>query len=222
MKNKKSKAKKPTKDEAEKLKKIALEKKLEEERRIREAKELTDSEKDALANSIIQKADARSPEKRKSKNLENEALKIQLIGGGTTSIKEQKEIIAQFRQPYVPHFQYGKDYYKEIFRLNGWNDDEYRNFTKPRDVAIWTVRLIYGRFMKELPSIMEELNERNRYIRYCVRRYKFFQFLTPDAQKRLDDFIDECIDMMRKYKDWDSFEKDYCALHGLAYQSRLF
>src|SRR5258708_29468735 len=152
MKKKKSRAKKLTKNEDEKLKKIELEKKAEEERCLREQKELTDSEKNALLSSIIEKADARTPQEQKDKNLENEALKIQLIGGGFTSIKEQKEIIAKFRQPYVPHFSYGKDYYKEIFRLNGWNDDEHKNFGKPREVAIWTVRLIYGRFMKDLPS----------------------------------------------------------------------
>jgi hypothetical protein len=76
--------------------------------------------------------------------------------------------------------------------------------------------------MKELPTIMEELRAKNKYIGFCVRRYKFFQFLTPEAQKKLDGFIDDCIKMMKLYNDWESFEKDYCKKHELPYQQRLF
>ena len=76
--------------------------------------------------------------------------------------------------------------------------------------------------MQELPTIMDELRAKNRYIGFCIRRYKFFQFLTPDVQDKLDKFIDECIEMMKKYNDWALFEKDYCILYELPYQRRLF
>ena len=185
-------------------------------------REQIEKEKPSLLSLLLEQAEARTPQKKKNKNSQDELLKRYLIGVGVTSIPEQNKIIAQFKQPYVPHFTYEKDYYKEIFRLNLWGEDDYKKFYKPREVAIWTVRLIYGRFMKELPTIMDELRAKNKYIGFCIRRYKFFQFLTPTAQAKLDDFIDECIKMMKLYNDWWSFEKDYCTKYELQYQRRLF
>jgi hypothetical protein len=185
-------------------------------------KEQIEKEKTSLLSFFVEQADALTPQKKKKKNPQDEQLKKYLTGVGVTSIDEQNKIIAQFKQPYVPHFTYDKDYYKEIFRLNFWSEDAYKNYYKPREVAIWTVRLIYGLFMKELPTIMEELRAKNKYIGFCVRRYKFFQFLTPDAQTKLDGFIEDCIKMMKLYNDWESFEKAYCEINELPYQQRLF
>jgi P63C domain len=185
-------------------------------------KEQIEKEKTSLLNFFVEQADALTPQKKKKKNAQDEQLKKYLTGVGVTSIDEQNKIIAQFKQPYIPHFTYDKDYYKEIFRLNLWSEDAYKNYYKPREVAVWTVRLIYGLFMKELPTIMEELRAKNKYVGFCIRRYKFFQFLTPEAQVKLDGFIEDCIKMMKQYNDWGSFEKDYCEKHGLPYQKRLF
>lgn len=224
MKDKKQKAKKEILDEAEIRKQSELQKQIELQRIADEQKlkEQIENEKPSLLNFLVEQADALTPKKKRNKNPDDELLKRYLIGVGVTSISEQDKIIAQFKQPYVPHFQYEKGYYKEIFRLNAWNEDECENFYKPREVAIWTVRLIYGRFMKEMPTIMQELRSKNKYIGFCIRRYKFFQFLTTDAQDKLDDFIDDCIKMMKSYNDWEKFEEDYCGKYDLPYQQRLF
>lgn len=221
--DKKKQNEKKVLDEAEIQKQIELQKQIDLQKKADEEKlkEQIEKEKPSLLNFIVEQANARTPETKK-KNEQDETLKKYLISVGVTSIDEQNKIIADFKQPYVPHFTYEKDYYKEMFRLNVWNMDEYKNFTKPREVAVWTVRLIYGRFMKELPTIMQELRTKNKYIGFCVRRYKFFQFLTPDAQNKLDGFIDDCIKMMKRYTDWETFEKDYCLEYSLPYQERLF
>jgi len=224
MSKKKQDPKKQVLDETEIQKQIELQKRLEQQRQADEEKlrEQIESEKPSLLHLIVEQAEARTPPKKKKKNADDEMLKKYLTGVGVTSISEQDKIIAQFKQPYIPHFTYDKDYYKEIFRLNVWSEEAYKNYNKPREVAVWTVRLIYGRFMKELPTIMEELRTKNKYIGFCIRRYKFFQFLTPEAQITLDDFIDDCIKMMKRYTEWEKFEKDYCDLHELPYQGRLF
>lgn len=223
MDNKDQNEKKPVLDEAEIKKQIELQKQFELQRQEDEQKlrEQIEKEKPSLLNFLVQQTDARTPQKKKNKNAKDELLKKYLTSVGVTSVRDQDKIIADLKQPYVPHFTYEKHYYKEIFRLNAWNEDEYKNFYKPREVAIWTVRLIYGRFMKELPTIMTELRAKNKYIGFCIRRYKFFQFLTPEAQAKLDEYIDECIKMMKSYNDWESFEKNYCAEYELAYQQRL-
>ncbi len=183
-------------------------------------REQIEKQRQSLADFFVKQADARTPEKKKSKKSEDEVLKKYLTSIGVTG-KQQDEIISQLRQPYAPHFQYEKDYYKEIFRLNAW-DSDYKSYYKPREVAVWTVRLIYGRFMKERPTIMEELRAKNKYIGYCVRRHKFFQYLTPEAQDQLDKYIDECINMMKLYGDWRAFEVAYCTTYVLPYQQPLF
>jgi hypothetical protein len=76
--------------------------------------------------------------------------------------------------------------------------------------------------MKQLPTIMQELRAKNKYIGFCIRRYKFFQFLTPASQEILDIYIDECIAVMKEYDDWSAFEKAYCIKYELPYQGRLF
>lgn len=224
MSKKKENDKKQVLDETEIQKQIELQKQADKQRDEDEQnlKEQIEKEKPSLLNFLIEQAEALTPKKKKKKNEQDELLKRYLTGVGVISTEEQDKIISQFKQPYVPHFQYEKGYYKEIFRLNLWNGEDSNKFFKPREVAIWTVRLIYGRFMKELPTIMEELKAKNKYIGFCVRRYKFFQFLTPEAQIKLDNFIEECIDMMKLYKDWETFEKDYCDKHKLPYQKRLF
>jgi len=224
MSKKKGNEKKQVLDEAEIQKQLELQKKADEQRIAAEQKmrEQIEKEKPSLLNFLVEQTEARTPQKKKKKNEKDEVLKKYLTSVGVTSKKKQDEIIAQFKQPYVPHFGYEKDYYKDIFRLNAWNEDEYKDFYKPREVAVWTVRLIYGRFMKELPTIMDELRAKNKYIGFCVRRYKFFEFLTPDAQLKLDEYIDDCIKMMKRYSDWDSFEKAYCTEYELPYQQRLF
>jgi hypothetical protein len=149
MSNKKKIEKKELLNEAEIKNQIELQKKLDLERQKEEQrlKEEIEKEKPSLLNFIYQQTEAQTPPKKKSKSQPDEILKKYLISVGVTSIDEQNKIIADFKQPYVPHFKYDKDYYKEIFRLNAWSEDEYKKYYKPREVAIWTVRLIYGRFV---------------------------------------------------------------------------
>jgi hypothetical protein len=224
MKNKKKNEKGQSLTEAEIKKQIELQKQADKEREEAEqkAKEEIEKEKPSLLNFLIEQAEALTPPKKNKKNEKDELLKKYLISVGVNSTEEQDKIIAQFKQPYVPHFQYEKGYYKEIFRLNLWNDEDSSKYFKPREVAVWTVRLIYGRFMKDLPNIMEELRAKNKYIGFCIRRYKFFQFLTQESQNKLDTFIEECIDLMKLYNDWESFEKAYCNAFKLPYQERIF
>jgi hypothetical protein len=221
--NSKKPEKKQVLDQTEIEKQIELQKQLEARKQAEEEKlrERIEKEKPSILNFITEQVEARTPPKKKRKNAKDEELKKYLISVGVTSLTDQQKIISQFKTPYIPHFTYDKDYYKEIFRLNAWSDD-YKNFYKPREVAVWTVRLIYGRFMKELPTIMEQLRAKNKYIGFCIRRYKFFEFLTPEAQDKLDIFIEECIKMMKQYGKWEDFEKNYCAKYELPYQQRLF
>jgi P63C domain len=172
----------------------------------------------ALMDSIYEQTERLSKQQSENRNEEYEKLKRQLLTANPT-LDEVKRLVAIFKQPYIPHFTYEKPYYKEMFRLNKWPDDEHKKYHKPREVAQWTCRLIYGRFSKE---VFSELQRLNPFIGFCVRRDKFFQYLNKEGQDLLDRYIDECITMMQAYDDWGKFEKDYCIKYGLYYQERLF
>ena len=218
MSKKKNKKEKPL-DEAELKKQLELKKKAEEEQKLRVEKERIDKEKGSLLNSILEKTKALTPQEKKDKDLEKEALKFKLTGGGSSSIKEEKDKIAQFKQPYIPYFSYSRnDFYKDTYRVKQW-DGDYKKYFKVKEMADVTTRLIYGRFNNE---VLPKLKEMNPFIAYLVRKYKLFQFLNPDAQKEMVGFINDYDQMIDGYNNWDLFERDYCAKYNLPYQSKLF
>lgn len=184
-----------------------------------EKKRLTElAKRKALMDSIFEQTEKLRQEQNENKNEEYEKLKRQLLSVNPT-MDEMKRLVAIFKQPYSPHFNYEKGYYKEMFRLNKWPDEDHKKYRKPREVAVWTCRLIYGRFSKE---VFSELQRLNPFIGFCVRRDKFFQYLNGEGQKLLDLYIDECVEMMKPFDDWGKFEKEYCRKYGLYYQERLF
>jgi hypothetical protein len=85
--------------------------------------------------------------------------------------------IAEELQPWIRTF--GEDYYYHIYRLKGWNWErhliEKKNY--PWMVANITNRMVY----EKLPDgVLAELNRKNPKNANGNRRYKKFQFLTPN------------------------------------------
>lgn len=168
--------------------------------------------KESLLGGIIESTDALTPKQLKDKNKEKEKTKFQLYGSNPISIKEIKDLKAENRQPYAPHFGYEKPFYKEIYRLNGWPESEHTKFKKREEVPIWTWRIIYGRFPD---GIRQHLRKQNQFLFAYIRLDKYFQYLNKEGQEMLDKFIEDFIIMSVGYNDWDSFEKDYCEKYNI-------
>lgn len=112
-----------------------------------------------------------------------------------------------------------KEFYEEIYRLNGWDQVLARQFRKKREVALWTRELIYGRFNKET---VIQIEQRNPYIGFCTRRFYHHQFLTPEGALVLSQILQEAVELMSTHKTWKEFRKDYLLRYKLAYQMSLF
>lgn len=108
-------------------------------------------------------------------------------------------------QPYVKKFH--KEFYKQIFRLKGWRCDSDECLRrKPGIVAKITAYLIYLRFPVGVLKELQTLNQKNV---DGVRLFKHFQWLTPQGERQLSQYIKEATDMMEKHHTWNEFIKDF-------------
>lgn len=92
------------------------------------------------------------------------------------------------------------DFYREIFRLRGW---EWNRLRRPGVVAAWTKDLVYARLA---PGIIEELEERNPINERGRRKARHHQWLTEDVgHPALAQHLHAVIGLMRASDTWDSF-----------------
>lgn len=86
--------------------------------------------------------------------------------------------IAEELQPWIKTF--GENFYAQIYRLKGWDWSRYSIEGKnhPWEVAKITNRIIY----EKLPNgVLDKLQELNPRTEKGYRKYRNFQFLTPNA-----------------------------------------
>lgn len=89
--------------------------------------------------------------------------------------------IAKELQPYLATFD--ENYYKQLYRLQGWDWDAFKNKKKnhPQYIGKLTNRLVY----EKLPSgVLEELQKLNPKNEKGNRKNKHFQFLTTNIGYR--------------------------------------
>lgn len=93
------------------------------------------------------------------------------------------------------------DFYKEIFRLRGWNWNALR---RPGVVAAWTKDLVYARLA---PGVLEELERRNPVTAAGRRKTRHHQWLTEDVgHPALAQHLHAVIGLMRASDTWDGFK----------------
>ena len=103
-------------------------------------------------------------------------------------------------------------FYKEIFRLNGWNYTVSGIKKRPGVIGTWTNNLIYKRLPK---GVLDELKSRTPKDKKGNRKHRFHQLLTldignPDLQRQLTSVIT----IMQLSKNWKDFEKKFNQLYG--------
>jgi hypothetical protein len=86
-------------------------------------------------------------------------------------------------------------------------------------VAKYTTEVIYGRFTKD---IIMAIQLQNPYIGSGIRRFKHFQYLNDAGQKKLEQFIDEAVALMRDSSNWYEFRVKMFQKYGVPYQMDLF
>lgn len=173
--------------------------------------------KQSIIDFIVQGAEAKTKEQFTDPHLDRRNEIIKLQGGAEVSLKQIQDTIARSLQEYAPRFY--KEWYKEIFRLNGWEREDAEMYLKPHIVAHWTNELIYARFNKEVLPVIQGLNP---YIATGVRMHKHHQWLSADGLENLSRFIDESYAVMKTCATWHEFRVKYGKLYGVPYQMSAF
>lgn len=92
------------------------------------------------------------------------------------------------------------EFYKEIFRLKGW---DWNNGKMPGVVGRYTRDLVYSRLA---PQVIEELERLNPPTTAGYRKYKHHQYLTREiGHPALTRRLYELIGMARAFKNWDAY-----------------
>lgn len=142
----------------------------------------------------------------------------------------EKRFLAKFRlnnpklapyigelQPYVKTFP--REFYEQIYRLHNWSITPESIRNRPGIVGAWTIELVYKRF----PSgMVEELRSRNPRLSSGDLLHKHFQLLTTEGMDKLNDFIQEAIDMMKSCTYWTQFMSKFARKCGKVWQSDIF
>lgn len=168
----------------------------------------------ALIDALTTQSDEMALESARLRR-QREDEKIKFIGGAEISIREIKDFIATNALPYVPKFPNSNPFFSEMYRLNKWDDLDPDEWIKPLQVPNWINEIIYGRFSKEILPSLQILNP---YLPgMCVRGYKNFQFLNENGQKLLEQYRDECVEVMKTCTTWHEFRLKYSQLYKQQY-----
>lgn len=195
-----------------------------EEKRLNDEAEqskISQEQKQSELEGILGKTDALTPQELKQKNAEDEKLKIQLLGGGTTSIFEQKKLVAEAKQPYVPMFPNSCDYYPVAFQLIGLPGDP-KEYIKDSRVRTFTMDTVYARLPIE---VLDELKKKNPFlVRILRRRYKLFQYLDANGRRMVEMFRDDVIALADECetKTLYEFSFKFGQRYGLPVQLKLY
>lgn len=180
---------------------------------------ISQEQKQAELEGILNSTEALTPQELDRKNAEDEKLKFELLGGGTTSIFEQKKLVADAKQPYVSLFPNSCEYYPVAFRLIGLPGDP-KKYIKDRRVRNFTMDTVYARLPVE---VLDELKKKNPFlIKILRRRYKLFQYLDADGRRMVEMFRDDAIDLGNDCKTFYEFAFRFAQTYGLPIQLRLY
>ena len=182
-------------------------------------KSLKTEEKENVKQLILSLTEEQTYSKYSDANLDKENEKIELLSGEFITIGDINRVVATSVQPYSPIFKISTGYYQEIYRLNGWPEDDATKYVKKSIVAKYTNQLIYDRFSNEILPILQGLNP---YVRYYVRKFKHFQFLTLEAREKVELYVAQAVGLMKECDDWYEFRKKYYHKYGGSIQLNAF
>ena len=93
---------------------------------------------------------------------------------------ELQKILAKYISPELLKWQktFPDEYYKELFRLNGWDYTVKGIRKRPSCIGRWTNKLIYDRLP---PGVFDELKKNTPKTASGSRKHKYFQLLTEDT-----------------------------------------
>jgi P63C domain len=123
-----------------------------------------------------------------------------------------KRFIAEELQPY--HKQFPNEFYREIFRLNGWpyTVRQIKYGERPSVIGKWTKRYIYGAMPIGILDVLIKKTERGQDGRL---KHKLFQHLTEkEGIEALKKQLTSVVTLMNVSDSWKQFEKLWNKKYG--------
>lgn len=111
------------------------------------------------------------------------------------------------------------EFYKLIYKLNGWEWIEGNMGRKPGVVGKWTNDIVYARFPK---GILSNLQDKNPIDESGNRKYKHHQLLTDIGNDELKEYISNAIFLMKASSNWSKFKNMLARSLGKTYQADFF
>ncbi|MGB2527183.1 P63C domain-containing protein [Flagellimonas sp. SN16] len=121
-----------------------------------------------------------------------------------------KQYISEYLLPWQQRFPH--EFYKEIFRLNGWDYTIKNLKQRPGVVGKWTNKYIYEQLPK---GVLEELKKLTPKDSDGKRKHQYHRLLSEDTgHSHLDRQLASIITIMRLSKDWNDFDNKFNQLYG--------
>lgn len=123
-----------------------------------------------------------------------------------------RKFISEELQPY--HKQFPNEFYREIFRLNGWpyTVRQIKYAERPSIIGKWTKKFIYGAMPRGILDILINKTPRGEKGRL---KHKLFQRLTKeDGINALKEQLTSVITLMNVSDNWRQFEKLWSKKYG--------
>lgn len=143
---------------------------------------------------------------------DNDKIKFTLYSGRITSVYEEKEalkrIISELRNDLEPMFT---EYLQAFGDLMVWTEEQRKAYRKPSPTAKIINTVIYNRFPG---GVIHHIHSKNPYIKWCIRRYKNYYFLSEKGILLLEQFIDEATTLMRQCTSLYEFRIKHAEQYG--------
>lgn len=124
-----------------------------------------------------------------------------------------KQYISDYLLPWQQRFPH--EFYKEIFRLNGWEYTVKNLQSRPGIVGKWTNKYIYEQLP---PGVLDELKARTPKDDQGRRKHHYHRLLSEETgHSHLDRQLASIITIMRLSKDWRDFDQKFNQLFGQQY-----
>ncbi|WP_061307342.1 P63C domain-containing protein [Clostridium botulinum] len=106
--------------------------------------------------------------------------------------------------------RFPRAYYKEIFRLYGWNFDP-TTTKRPQYIGKFTNDYVYSLFPEKVMEEIKSKNPKQQSTNNTVyRKYRFHQYLTQDIGiPQLDQHVSKLIGVMKLSDNIEAFKKNY-------------
>lgn len=116
--------------------------------------------------------------------------------------------------------QFPAEFYKLIFKLNGWDFDDESIKKRPPIVGKWTNEIIYARFPQ---GVLKQIQEKNPINEKGHRKYKNYNLLTEEiGLQSLQEYISNAIFLMKVSSNWRKFKNMLQRALGKEYQTELW